>query len=363
MRRLVICLCFAFFLISLQFVHAQDHSSSVAHATSIAWSPDGTRIAASFSDSTIKVWNFNNNIELGAPFLTFHPDLVDKIEWTPDSQSLVAQGTSEPEDRLIRTQITKWDANTGERVQTLFDYQLDMTLVSNPYLSYLFYPVVRFNHAHTDMVYSSDSLTVTLSNTLSTFSVDACGHFAIVRDIVWSPDDSRLAVVCGGMDGNQIQTFDVKSTQPINIIQSRDYKYELQWSADSSLLAVLGRVPSSVAPFISISIYTVSPDMDYQLVGPDKAWFPSDTLFAALAWQPLSYFVAIATARDVQLYDAASGEFDWSSSAIISLQGATALAWSPDGQSLVGGLEDGTVQVWNIANLIPTISHQAQGGA
>lgn len=341
MRRMLCWLCLGFSFAGSGLVYAQ--AGIDAQITSIAWSLDGTRIAASFDDTTVKVWGFGGETELGMPLLSFHPDRVDKIEWTPDSSYLVVQGTSGSEDNPLRTQVTKWDANTGELIQTLLDYQVSRNLVSVPHIDFSYYPVVGVNRTFTAMAYSLSSRTVTLSNTLSTIDVDACGFYGVVQSIVWSPDDSRIVVICGGMDGNQIQIFDVASTQPINLIQYLDYTYDLQWSTDGSQLAALSVHPSANGGYI-IRVYKITQD-DNELLVFVRAY--DETRSVALAWRPHDDVISIASAKGIEVFDLSSEtSLTQVEPMIISPEAATAVTWSPDGQYVAGGLTDGSLHVW-----------------
>lgn len=77
------------------------HTKSV---TSVAFSPDGTRIASGSYDGTIRLWYSNTGNAIGKP-LTGHTNRVYSVAFSPDG-ARIASGSADCSVRL-------WDANTG----------------------------------------------------------------------------------------------------------------------------------------------------------------------------------------------------------------------------------------------------------
>lgn len=80
----------------------REHMSIRAHSTnirSIAWSPDGTRMASASLDHTAKVWDLSTGAELLT--LDGHGDQVHSVRWSPDGRRLVTAG---------KTKTLIWDA-------------------------------------------------------------------------------------------------------------------------------------------------------------------------------------------------------------------------------------------------------------
>lgn len=82
------------------------HNSGV---TSVAWSPDGKRLASGSWDKTVKVWN----AETGKELLTLrgHTSTVTSVAWSPDGWRL-ATGSAESTAKV-------WDAGTGKVLRTM----------------------------------------------------------------------------------------------------------------------------------------------------------------------------------------------------------------------------------------------------
>ena len=72
---------------------------------SVAFSPDGKRIASGSYDSTVRLWDADRHV--GQP-LTGHTDAVASVAFSPDG-TRIASGS---EDNTVRV----WDAATGQPV-------------------------------------------------------------------------------------------------------------------------------------------------------------------------------------------------------------------------------------------------------
>jgi WD40 repeat protein len=253
---------------------------------------------------------------------------------------LIAQGAVGTEDGLLRAEATKWNVNTGEQVETLLEFELDTAFQFNFYAYYI-YPVIAFSSSFTQAAFSFNSRAVSLSDGTQVLWVEN----EIVRQIRWSPDDTRLAVVSGTAEIYQIETFDVASGDLINTIQGPDYSVgDMQWNADSSQLAV-SSVWNAFSPSANVRVYTINPGNDYFASDDeDRAWgFEMDT-GAAIAWHPRENMLAIASPAAIEVFSMSSEE------AIVSIpvEGVSELDWSPDGERIADALPDGTIQIWEV---------------
>ncbi|KIJ48355.1 hypothetical protein M422DRAFT_247686, partial [Sphaerobolus stellatus SS14] len=85
------------------------HTSMV---TSVAFSPDGQRVASGSDDKTIRIWNAHTGELVSGPF-EGHTNSVTSVAFSPDGQRVV----SGSHDKTIRI----WNAYTGELVSGPFE--------------------------------------------------------------------------------------------------------------------------------------------------------------------------------------------------------------------------------------------------
>jgi WD40 repeat protein len=74
---------------------------------SVAFSPDGHRLASASWDNTIRVWNADTGQPLGAP-LTGHTDVVWSVAFSPDGHRL-ASASGDQTVRLWTAQASPGD--------------------------------------------------------------------------------------------------------------------------------------------------------------------------------------------------------------------------------------------------------------
>ena len=63
-------------------------SEHTTHAVSVAWSPDGYKIASGSYDNTIKIWDIETSLCLST--LSGHLDIVLSVAWSPLGQEIVS---------------------------------------------------------------------------------------------------------------------------------------------------------------------------------------------------------------------------------------------------------------------------------
>ena len=78
-----------------------------AHATSTAFSPDGTRIVSGSEDQTVRVWDAKRGMQIGSP-LQGHTSYVRSVTFSPDGTRIVSGSI----DETVRI----WDAERGVQI-------------------------------------------------------------------------------------------------------------------------------------------------------------------------------------------------------------------------------------------------------
>ena len=146
----------------------RGHSFGV---NAVAWSPDGTRIASGSQDSTVQVWDATD----GSHVFTYrgHSTNVLAVAWSPDG-TRIASGSGD-------TTVKVWDATDGSHVFTYRGHPYSVTTVA----------------------WSPDGKRIASAGSDATVQVwDATddshiftyrGHSNDVDAVAWSPDGTRIA--------------------------------------------------------------------------------------------------------------------------------------------------------------------------
>jgi WD40 repeat protein len=264
------------------------HSTRV---TSVAWSPDGTRIASAGFDRTVQIWNAvggNSISPMGSHLLTYrgHTDRVLYVAWSPDSKRIASASV----DRTVQV----WDAATGKTI---------------------------FTHAgHT------------------TFAVNA---------IAWSPDGKLLA---SASNDKTIQIWDLTTNS--RIYTYREHTAEvttLAWSPDGKHIASAGN--GKIVRVWEPGRETKQNILTYLLSSHrgDFTYSGHDDKIKSVTWSSDSKRIASASAdKTVRVWDASTGRTLLASAKRSS--GINAVVLSPDGKRVASGGNDKLVQVWNTLN-------------
>ncbi len=169
-------------LVNAQIDQQHAMAAHVNAVTGLAFSPDGTRLASSSEDGTVRLWWTATGRPVGEP-LRGHKGSVNAVAFSPDGTRLASAG----DDGTIRL----WDPVRGVPVGA------PMLGHTGPVMSVAFHP-------GGDLLASAgtDDRTVRLWNLRTgTQKGDPLrGHSDVVRSVRFSPDGTRLA--SGGDDGS-----------------------------------------------------------------------------------------------------------------------------------------------------------------
>jgi WD40 repeat protein len=281
----------------------------------VAWSPDGKTLASGGNDQTIKLWDTHTGILLNT--LQGHNSIIRSLAWSPDSRTLASSG----DDQTVRLwDIQSGKAQNGKALKVLHGH-------TQPVSSVAWSP-----DGKTLVSGSSDQTLrfwdISTGQTLKTLREQTNW----IRSVAWSPDGKTLA--SGGND-QTIRLWDIETGQMKTLQGQAKWVLSIAWSPDSKVLASGGNAPS-------IQLWDVETGQTLKTLQGHTNWV------LALAWSVDGKLICSGSLdHSARFWNAATGQI------LRTLQGYTnvvwSIAWSPDGTTLVSGSNDGTVKLWDIS--------------
>jgi WD40 repeat protein len=300
-----------------------------ATVMSVAFSPDGTRIAAGCTDGSIRVWNAATGQPIGPPLLG-HEQLVTSVAFSPDGRRIVS-GSKDDTVRL-------WDATTGQPIrQPLRGH--DNTVMS-----------VAFSPDGAKVASSGMDGTIRLwdASTGDPVGQPLRGHGGGVTRVAFSPDGTRIA--SGGID-QTVRLWDAATGQPIAqpLRGHDDWVMSVAFSPDGTRIA-------SGSTDHTVRLWDVATG---QPIGQPLR---HDNQVTSVAFSLDGTRIASGGADNtVRLWDAATGR------ALDVLTGhrsaVETVAFSPDGRRLLSGGDDQGVRIWDASAGPPLLGHDDTVGA
>jgi WD40 repeat protein/serine/threonine protein kinase len=303
-----------------RLAHREVHTlmGHAAWVSSVAFSPDGRRIASGDWVGTVKVWDVGSGQEILT--LKGHTRGVNSVAFSPDGRRIASGGA----DNTVKV----WDAGSGKETLTLKGH-------TNPVSSVAFSPdggrIVSGGEDNTVRVWD----TATGQETLS-----LKGHTRRVWSVAFSPDGRRIA---SGSEDRTVKVWDAgRGQEPLSLKGHTWSVFSVAFSPDGRRLAS-GSQDSTVKVWDAAS-------------GQETLSLKGHTgELRSVAFSPDGRRIASGSEdRTVKVWDASSGQ------ETLSLKGHTGLvssvAFSPDGRRLASGSQDSTVKVWDAASGQETLS-------
>jgi WD40 repeat protein len=286
-----------------------------AHETrvlSIAFFPDGTRIATSSYDCLIRVWDVVSGSEVIAP-LAGHSDDVWCFGVSLDGLRIV----SGSDDCTVRL----WDATTGAEVLP------PLRGHCAPVMS------VAFSPDGTRIASGSEDRTIRVWNAASGCTVFAlCGHMGHVLSVVFAPDGRQI--ISNSRD-SRIYVWDALSGSVMQELRS-SWTGQLAVSPDGKMIACGSNEGTIRIWQLNASSRSLNIRTGYHERILSLAFFPDGR-----------HIIAISSVR-ISIWHVISGTMICVSD---EQKGMDRVAVSPNAEQFVIGYLDGTVGLWDAASL------------
>jgi WD40 repeat protein len=322
----------------------------------LSWSPSGDRLAVirGASAQTVEIWKFRADTFSFHLASTFHPLVVDRVEWLPDNRHIVTNGQLN-EESFIHYYTAIWESDTGSLTSTLMNArepkpQAVCCEISVP-------PIIGWNSVYTlsaavenqSILQFSDGNHFLFRFPESFFSdrFTEVPEGGTIAGVFWSPSDTYLAVHFATVDTYKLQLVDASHLKPIGFIYGPDYWIcEVAWSPNETTLAVASQWSSVSEDSTGIAFYQVGIPVFY---GQEiSLWDPSieygHPCKAAIAWSPDSSLIAIGSPSEIHLLETKT----YNELNSLRSNPVLALSWHPSGQIIASGNNKGIVQFWAI---------------
>jgi WD40 repeat protein len=317
-----------------------NHQSAV---TSVAWSPDGSKVASSSSsENRVDIWEpFTGktilSINMPKGISGNKLDMALHVQWTLDGKYLLTLTGDRYSLGSQDYDLHLWNATNGDLISSVelvnqadpISGELGVTFINYPTGAAAKIAPISGRLASL----GGDNTAITWDHSWMKPEMIFTGHTQSINSVDWSPDETKL--VTASMDG-LANIWDVKTGKLLFTLQGHAGRVNLAlWSPDGTYLATGGE------------------DSTLRLWNPQTGELVRsiDTNageVSSLVWAPNSVRI-LSGHKDgrIQIWDTASGRL------LETLQGhqgiITDLKWSPGEDKLISADGSSIIRIWNTA--------------
>ena len=282
---------------------------------SVAYSPDGRRIASGSWDETVRVWDAESGTELAV--LRGHKSFVESVTYSPDGRRIASgSGSWDGKDSTVRV----WDAESGAELAVLRGHEDSVRSVT----------------------YSPDGRRIASGSADETVRIwDAetgaelavlRGHEGWVSSVTYSPDGWRIA---SGSSDQTVRVWDAETGDELAVLRGHEEPTisSVAYSPDGRRIAI-GSADETVR------VWDAESGAELAVLRGHEDWVHSVT------YSPDGRRIASgAEDKTIRVWNAETG------AELAVLRGhedsVGSVTYSPDGRRIASGAEDGTIRVWD----------------